>query len=621
MRVLWAGLRAVWRAIDATRRVLLNLLFLALLAVLGVWGVASLPKSMAERTALVVEIDGSLVEQAGGNNRRGFAALLPGSTPRQTRLRDVLRGLDAAAGDPRIAHVVLRVDGLGSAGLTSLRELAAAIERVKAAGKPVLAYADGYSQRAYYLAAHASEVYLHPMGTVEITGLGGHRSYYKTLFDKLGVEAHVVRAGKYKNAAETWSASGPSPETMEADKSLIDPLWRLYTGGVEKARKLPAGAIDQSLEQLPAQLAAAGGDMAKFALQARWVDKLISEDQWRKLLVERGASDDDGKTYRRIALGEYLSKQKEPAARGDAVGIVIAEGAIVDGEASAGRVGGRSTAALIRGAREDKSIKALVLRVRSPGGSAFASEQVRRELQLTREAGKPVVVSMGDVAASGGYWISMAADEVIADEATITGSIGVVGLLPTAEKAMDKLGINAAGYTTHWLVDAYDVRRGLDPRLEKLIQMSIDQIYGDFIQRVATARKRTPEQIGAVAQGRVWTGAQAKELGLVDRTGTLADALKAAATRAKLPADARSVYFERSRSRFDQLLGWLPLGVADAWVGVMASSSGAESALGAQVAGAMPGIEQDLALFTSLMQGATALRPAVQAHCLCELTP
>lgn len=616
MKTLWAGLRAGWRLLDATRRTLVNLLFLGLLVALVAWGIASIPKSLKERSALVIELDGALVEQVGGNDRRGYAALLPGSAPRQTRLRDVLRALDAAAKDPQIAHVVLRVDGLGGSGLASLREVAAALERVKAAGKPVLSYADSYSQRGYFLAAHASEVYLHPMGAVELTGLGGHRSYYKALFEKIGVDAHVLRAGKYKNAGETYSASGPSPETLEADKALLDPLWRLYAGAVEKARKLAPGALDQGLERLPALMAAAGGNVAQVALQARLVDKLISEDQWRALLIERGASDDGGKTWRRVALGEYLARQKSPSG-GDAIGIVVAEGGIVDGEAHAGRVGGRSTAALIRSAREDKSVKALVLRVRSPGGSAFASEQVRRELQLTREAGKPVVVSMGDVAASGGYWISLAADEVIADEATITGSIGVVGMLPTAEKAFEKVGVNTGGYTTHWLVGGHDLRRGLDPRFEKLVQMSIDQIYGDFIARTAAARKRTPEQIAAVAQGRVWTGAQAKAHGLVDRTGSLADALSAAATRAKLPADARTVYFERTRSRMDQLLGWLPRGIAEALV----DAGGFEPSLLRTVVGALPDVEQDLELFRELTQQASGVRPAVQAHCLCGVQP
>jgi protease IV len=279
----------------------------------------------------------------------------------------------------------------------------------------------------------------------------------------------------------------------------------------------------------------------------------------RQMMIERGAKDDvhpEQKTFRQVSFNTYLSsiKPNVPFGIDDAIGVVVAEGEITDGAAPAGTIGGRSTAELIRRAREDAKIKAIVLRVNSPGGSAFGSELVRHELELTRTAGKPVVVSMGNVAASGGYWISMAADEVIADEATVTGSIGVFAILPTAEKALEKLSVNTGGYTTTWLGGGYDPRRALDPRFEQLIQGAISNVYSEFTTKAAVARKTTPEKIDAVAQGRVWTGAQAKERGLIDRTGSFTDAIKSAAAKAKLPEDVRVAYIEPELSKFERIL-------------------------------------------------------------------
>ena len=289
----------------------------------------------------------------------------------------------------------------------------------------------------------------------------------------------------------------------------------------------------RDIDALPQRLAAAGGDLAKLALDVRLVDALKTRDELRELMIQRGARDDELKSFRQVGFDDYLRRLK-PQRDGDAVAVVVAEGEIGDGEAPPGRIGGLSTAALIRKARDDEQVKALVLRVDSPGGSAFGAELIRRELELTRKAGKPVVVSMGDLAASGGYWVATAADEVIADAATVTGSIGVFTLLPTAEKALDKLGVHTGGAPTTWLGGAYDPRRAIDPRFAALVQSSVDHTYAEFIAKVAAARQRTPAQIDAVAQGRVWTGAQALERGLVDRLGSYGDALDAAAARGKL---------------------------------------------------------------------------------------
>ena len=603
-RTLLNALRWCWRALDFTRRALLNLLLLALLAGL-LWALlhGGAPP-LQERTTLVLALNGPIREQFGADLRGSALNQLRGRPAPEMRLRDLLAGIDAAAADPKIERLLLLTDELGPAGLATLHEVSAALERFEAAGKPVVAWGSGFDQRQYFLAAHANEVWMHPMGGVQLTGFGGYRTYYKDALDRLGISVHVLRAGQYKNAGETFVANAPSKQTLEADRALYDGLWSGYTAEIERARRLATGSVQQGLDGAAERVAAAGGDFARLALDTRLVDALKTRDELRSLLVARGVK--DGKTFRQIAFPAYLARVRPPTA-GDAVGVVVAEGNIVDGNAPAGTIGGLSTSELIREAREDDHVKALVLRVDSPGGSAFAAELVRRELELTRAAGKPVVVSMGDVAASGGYWISMAADEVIADPATVTGSIGVIAMLPSVERGLDKLGLHSGGYATSWLVGAYDPRRGLDPKFAQLVQAGIDHTYVEFTDKAAAARKTTREKIDAVGQGRVWSGAQAKGLGLVDRNGSFGDALKAAAERAKLPAAHRVQYLDREPGRVERLLAWLNtrLGIT------------VELGAGSPLAGPLlRELQQDAAW---LAEAADGSRPfAAQAHCLCS---
>ena len=614
-------LGGLWRFVDGTRRAVLNLLFLAILAALAVAAFSGGPKRLQERTVLVLDIHGPIVEQTPGGARDAALKRLTGEEEGQTRLRDVVGALDWAARDASIERVLLVLDDFAGAGLPTLREVAAALERVKASGKQVVAWGSSYDQRQYYLAAHANEVYLHPMGAVQMEGFGRLRNYYREAFDRLGVSANVVRVGRYKNAGEPFFASAPSKETLESEAYLYDAMWALYTSGVERARKLEAGSVMRLIDALPASLVAVGGDLAKLALQARLVDGLKTRDELRALLVERGAPDEEGKTFRQVRLAEYLAHVKPPAT-GDAVGIVVAEGEISDGFAPPGRIGGRSTAELIRKARDDERIKALVLRVDSPGGSAFGSELVRRELELTRAAGKPVVVSMGDLAASGGYWISMAADQVIADPATITGSIGVFGMLPTAPALMDKLSIRTGGHATTWLATAYDPRRPLDPRFAQLVESAIGHIYTDFIGRVATARKTTPDKIDEVAQGRVWTGQQALERGLVDRVGSLREAVQQAAALAKLDEQAPLRWIEREPGRLAQLASLLETRLVQAFAPALQSALGPlawgePGTPGMGAPGAVLPADLGWLVETARHSGARA----AFAHCLCRVEP
>jgi protease-4 len=568
-----------------------------------------------DKTALVLDLDGRIVEQRAGGARDRVLAQASGGNDGQVQLRDVVTALNKAATDPKIDRVVLILDEFQGARLPQLREVAQALNKFKESKKQVVAWGSSYEQAAYYIAAHADEIYLHPMGGVMMQGYGRYRNYYKEALDRLGISANVVRSGKYKNAAEVYFATGPSKETLESEKYLYDAMWAVYTSDVEKARKFEAGTLNRYIDETTARLKAAGGNFGRMALDGKLVTALKTRDEFRAMMIERGAQDTEQKSFAQVSLASYLGTIK-PVSTGDAIGVIVAEGEISDGIAPPGRIGGRSTAELVRKAREDKNIKAVVLRVDSPGGSAFGSELIRRELELTQKAGKPVVVSMGGLAASGGYWISMAADEVIADPATITGSIGVFGMLPTGEKAMEKLSLYTGGYSTTWLGGAmYDARRALDPRFGELVRVAIDHTYTDFTTRVATARKSTPEKIDEIAQGRVWTGAQAKDRGLVDRVGSFGDAIKAAQTRAKVDEKTRVAYIEADRSKFEVFFEQFS-SKANAFVAAHFNlrllPAGAPAAAVAEA-------ERDLTWLSEIAaRGANGLPMAVVAHCLCD---
>jgi protease-4 len=610
------ALRAGWWVLDTGRRALLNLLLLVLLIAL-VWGlIKGGPKPLDTRTTLVIDLSGRISEQSAGSVRSGALQQLRGGDPESIRLRDVLATLAAAAKDPQVTQALLLVDDLSAAGQPTLHEVASAIDRFKAAGKPVYAWGASYDQRQYYLAAHATQIWLDPMGELGLEGYGGWRTYYKDLLDRLGLSANVMRVGKFKNFGEVYSASGPSKETLESDGALYNGLWNRWLAAVEPARKLPGGSIMAAIDTLPDSLQASGGDAAKWAVAHKWVDALKTRDEMRAALSKTGAADTENKTFRQVALGDYAGRLK-PRNDGDAVGVIVAEGEIGDGNAPLGAIGGQSTAALIRKAREDDNVKALVLRVNSPGGSAYGAELVRRELALTRQAGKPVVVSMGDVAASGGYWISTAADDVFADPATITGSIGVIALLPSGQVALDKLGVHTGGVTTTWMTGAYDPRRGITPRYAQLIQTSLDHTYFDFTSLVAAARKTTREQVDAVGQGRVWSGQDALARGLVDRLGSYQDALTEAARLGKVAEGYRVQYFEVEPGRLEQLLRRFDLSALPLSLGRPASDWQADlAALGLSVP-VTAQMAQDLAWLAGL--AARHAPYTTVAHCLCEV--
>lgn len=527
----------LWAALDFSRRLALNLLFLLVIAAIAVgwWLSRGEPRRLADDTALVLNIQDNIVEEYSVGPHEAALAEALGRDRAETQVRDVLAVLDRATRDGQIARVVLVLDDMGGSGLASLREIAAALGRVRAAGKPIMAWGEAYSQAQYFLAAQADEVYLHPNGALLLRGVGGPRMYYKELLDKVGVRVNTFQAGKFKSFGEPFTRTGPSPESLEADRLLLQGLWATWLADVEAARKLSAGSVTALIDDLPQRLAATGGDIAALAVKEKLVDGLKRRDEFRTLMLERGApaSRGDLETFRQISMYQYLNYVDTPRA-GDRVAVVVAQGEIVDGDARKGTIGARAASELIQRARRDDDVKALVVRIDSPGGSASASELIREQLELTRKAGKPVVVSMGDVAASGGYWIAMGADEVLADAATITGSIGVFALVPDFAGTADKVGVRTGGTGSTWITEATDLSRPIDPRLAQIVELGIGHTYRQFLDVVAVQRKSTPERINEVAQGRVWTGAQAKERGLVDELGGLDAAVKAAARRAGL---------------------------------------------------------------------------------------
>jgi protease IV len=547
--------RGIYRAVDSSRRFAMNVIFV-LIVILLISAIGSSMPNMKDKTALVIAPRGDIVEQFSSNPvDRAFSQAF-GEEIREVQLRDIVRALDAGARDPNIARVVLVPDEMGSAGMATLVEIGAALKRFKAAGKEIVAYGDAMDQRGYYLAAHADRVYLHPDGAILLEGLGRYRTYFKGALDKLGIEARLFRVGEYKSAGEPYIREDQSAEAREADLFWMGDIWQRYLGEVAELRRIDAAKLSADVDNIVGLVQAAGGDIARVAKDQGLVDELRTRDQVRDELIAKGAADEEHHTFRQIGLSEYvgyLDRTQLPT-QTDQVAVVVASGEIVDGDQPPGVVGGESTSRLLRTAREDDDVKAVVLRVDSPGGSVFPSELIRREVELTRAAGKPVIVSMGDVAASGGYWISMNADRIIASPSTITGSIGIYGLWFNAPQALAKLGLKTDGVGTTWISGATDPTREYDPRLGEFIQSIIERGYRQFVGKVATARDTTPDAIDKIARGRVWSGAQAKERGLVDQLGTLRDAITYAADQAKLGDDYRLVYVEKEMTPFERFV-------------------------------------------------------------------
>ncbi|ANQ87126.1 putative protease IV [Azoarcus olearius] len=530
-RFIGRVLRALWRGVDLLRRTALNLVLLVLIVAALVAFFRAVPE-VPQGAALVLRPQGVLVEQTV---EAPLALLRGGAAGGQVALHDLLEAIRAAADDERIGALVIETDDLAGAGLSKLGELREAVVAFKASGKPVLARGERFTQGQYYLATVADEVHLAPDGFLLLQGLARHLTYFKDALDSLGIKLHVFRVGEYKSFSEPFTRNDMSDEDREASRDLLDGLWGAMRGEVARARKLTPEALDRYVLGFADVLAQAGGDPARAAQAAGLVDRLSTRDEWRAHLIERVGADKAGTGYRSVEADAYLFSLRAARPRHrDRVAVLVAQGAIADGEQPASAVGGDTLARQIREAREDNAVKAVVLRIDSPGGSAFASEVIRRELELTRRAGKPVVASMSSVAASGGYWIAVGADEIWALPTTVTGSIGIFAMLPEVSGPLARLGVHVDGVATGPLAGMPDPRRALDPGMAKAMQLGIEHGYRRFLEVVAEGRRMKVGEVDAVARGRVWTGETALELGLVDQLGGVDAAVRAAAKRAGL---------------------------------------------------------------------------------------
>ncbi len=607
-------LRTLGRGINITRLVIINLVFFSLLFLLLLVIVGSIAGHRMERTlqdnsVLVLKPEGQLVEQYSIDPLQRAMAGLSGNPPKQVQLRDLVGAIDAAAKDKRISRILLLPGDLQGGGFAALREVGAALDRFRAAGKPVIAWAVNLDQGQYYLAAHADRVLVDPQGGVMITGLANYRLFYKDLLDKLGVDVHLFRVGQFKSAAEPYILDHASAASKQADSYWMNGLWNSYLGEVAALRKLDPAALRADIDNLPQTIASTQGDLAQLALNEHLVDGLATRAQLIAMLRKEGVpADPKGHGIREVSLAGYVARMpREGNLFAPGVAVVVAEGEITGGRQSPGSIGGESTAALIRAAREDRKTRALVLRVNSPGGEVFAAEQIRREVELTRAAGIPVVVSMGNVAASGGYWISMDANRIVAEPNTITGSIGIFGMYYSVPNTLAKLGIQSDGVGTGPMAGAFDITRPLDPKVGAVIQAIIDKGYRDFVGQVAKARGKSYADIDAIAQGRVWTGQQALDRGLVDQLGGMNVAIADAASLAKLGKGFPVRYVQPPMGGFERFLVGLnqsaSVHLMQSW-GIRLPSWFAE----------LPALAPEL----QLLRNARAGTPNIYADCLCS---
>ena len=544
---------AIWKLLVGIKDALVLLLMLLFFGLLWA-GLRQGPKPIGEGV-LLVDLDGALVEQPA---RPTASSLVGGATgvTRQHRLRDVVAAMDAAAKDDRVKAVALDLDRFVGGGQSAIATLGEALDRVRRSGKPVLAYATGYTDDGYQLASHASEVWLNPLGAVAIAGPGGNNLYYKGLLDKLGVTANVYRVGTYKAAVEPYTRSDMSPEARANAEALGGALLETWRDDVAKARPAAAASLDAYLKDPVGVIRAAGGDFAQAAVRSKLVDRAGERHAFGRRLAELGGKEEDGAVpYRRIKLKDYL-RELDPGKATGPIGVVTIAGTIVDGKAGPGTAGGDSIAKLIDEGVASGKLKALVVRIDSPGGSVMASELIREAIVNAKRKGLPVVASMGNVAASGGYWVATPANVIMAEPSTITGSIGVFGILPSFEGSLAKLGLGADGIKTTPLSGEPDLLNGPSPEAGALIQAGVESVYRRFLGLVAASRKKSPAEIDRIAQGRVWDGGTARQLGLVDQFGGLDDAIAKAAALAKIE-DRDVTWLEEPPSFEDRLLAML----------------------------------------------------------------
>lgn len=527
--------KACWGVLNFSRRVFVNIVFIIIALFFFAIMMASEDQitPVENNSVLKLTLSGVIVEQKSFvDPYQQVLDEAAGSSdkPNEILLTDILTTLDEAANDDRITGLVLDLHRLVGGGLSKLNEVADAIVKFKQTSqKPVIVYGDYFSQNQYFIAAHADQVILHPMGAISMEGYGRYSMYYKDALEKLKVSTHIFRVGTFKSAVEPYLRNDMSDAAKEANKQWMGDLWNDYKQTVAAQRNIDVNNFDETSAQYLEKLKQANGEFSKLALQQSWVDKLMTHQEFSTMLKQEVFN----KNARYVSMGQYLANLITLPSDADKVAVVVARGVIYDGSRPTGEVGGDSTAKLLKQARKDKSVKAVVLRVDSPGGSAFASEIIRNEIEALKKAGKPVVASMSSVAASGGYWISASADEIWASPNTITGSIGIYGMLMTFEKSLEHLGIHTDGVGTTEMA-GFSLTRQMQPEMAQVIQVAIEAGYQRFLSLVATEREMSIADVDKVAQGRVWSGKKAQQLGLVDNLGSFNDAIESAANLAEL---------------------------------------------------------------------------------------
>lgn len=528
----------LWNIINTTRKLIINFIFFTVLAIIII-AIATSDEEIVldNQTALVLDLSGNIVDQKRFVDP--FEAILSQSNndnpDAEILLADILYVIQNATQDTRISTIVLNLSNLRSAGVSKMTDIGNALNEFKAAGKQVVAMENGYSQNQYFLASYADTVFLNTKGMVSLDGLSRYRLFYKSALEKLKINTHVFRVGTFKSAVEPFIRDDMSDADKQASNQLLADIWASYSSIVAKNRGISPDQLVLDTDTYLAQLDKAEGDSAQMAMNMHWVDELVSAEQFRLAMIEQVGANKDGDSFRQISFNDYLSLTAPlpQFVEKDSVGIVVAKGNILNGAQPAGQIGGDTTSEFLRKARLNDKVKAVVLRVDSPGGSAFASEQIRQEVLALKNAGKPVVVSMGSLAASGGYWISASADYIYATPTTLTGSIGIFGMFATFEDALTHLGVNSDGVaTSDWA--GLSPARSLNPNVKAVIQRHIERGYHEFISLVATERNMTIEQVDSIAQGRVWTGTRALELGLVDEIGDMKQAIAKAAELAEM---------------------------------------------------------------------------------------
>ncbi len=529
----WKVAILFWKYFRKIQSAVGTLLFLGLVVFLAVSFFGGDKITVPQQGALVVSLDGSLQEQKT-YNQSSFQAISGGNIKRQTILRQVIKAIDTAAEDDRITTLIINTNGLAGTLPSKLHYIGEAMSRFRATGKKIYTYGNSFTQGGYLVATYADEIYLHPYGSILLSGYGSYQNYYKDFLDKIKVEVQLFRVGKYKSAMEPYIRGDMSPAAKEASREMLDNLWAEYTTSVTNGRALEKDSFTASFDMVDKDIASVNGDLAQLAMKYKLVDGLQTREQWRAFLAEKLATDISGLSDKIIGYKAYLEANSNGILPPkNVIAVVYANGTIMDGKQPQGVAGGDTVSRHLREARRNENVKAVILRVNSPGGSAFASELIRQEVLLLKEVGKPVVVSMGSLAASGGYWISANADEIWASPTTITGSIGIFGVIPNFEGTLATIGITTDGVGTTPLSVA-GLSKPLPDKVKAIIQSTIESGYDRFLNIVAEGRDMTVEQVHEIAQGRVWTGNKAIELGLVDKLGTFEDAVASVAERAEL---------------------------------------------------------------------------------------